>query len=168
MTRKKYSKAQGVRKRPPPGSPTWQKPRSLHLSFIDVCEGNVLRSLGNAYDDLGDVRKAIGYLEQALEIAREIGDRRGEGNALGNLRAAYHRLGEVRKAIGYYEQALEIDREIGDRRGEGADLANMGQAYKKLGDVAKARELWEEALRILEAIEDPRAEWVRGWLGELS
>jgi tetratricopeptide (TPR) repeat protein len=131
-------------------------------------EGNNLGNLGLAYADLGEVRKAIGYYEQALEIAREIGDRRGEGNRLGNLGAAYHRLGEVRKAIGYYEQALEIAREIGDRRGEGNDLANMGQAYKRLGDAARARELWEEALRIYEEIEDPHAEWVRGWLGELS
>ncbi|MDQ3255838.1 MAG: hypothetical protein M3R15_18405, partial [Acidobacteriota bacterium] len=41
-------------------------------------EGNRLGNLGNAYRDLGEVRTAIDYCEQALAISREIGDRRGE------------------------------------------------------------------------------------------
>ncbi len=40
---------------------------------------------GEAYNDLGEPRKAIEYYEQALKISREIGDRRGEGKDLGNL-----------------------------------------------------------------------------------
>ncbi len=89
-------------------------------------EGIHLGNLGNAYSDLGEPRKAIEYHEQALKIAREIGDRRGEGAGLGNLGSAYSDLGEPRKAIEYYEQALKIAREIGDRRGEGNHLGNLG------------------------------------------
>ena len=40
-------------------------------------EGVHLGNLGNAYADLGEPRKAIEYYEQALKIAREIGDRQG-------------------------------------------------------------------------------------------
>jgi tetratricopeptide (TPR) repeat protein len=87
------------------------------LTFVR-CEGNVLCSLGNAYDDLGDVRKAIGYLEQALEIAREIGDRRGEGNHLANMGQAYKRLGDVARARELWEEALRIFEEIEDPRAE--------------------------------------------------
>ena len=54
------------------------------------------------------MQKAIGYYEQALTIAKEIGDRRGEGNHLGNLGSAYYSLGEVQKAREYLEQALAI------------------------------------------------------------
>ena len=60
---------------------------------------------GIAYSDLGEPRKAIEFYEQALAIAREIGDRRGEGADLGNLGNAYSDLGEPRKAIEFYEQA---------------------------------------------------------------
>ena len=60
------------------------------------------------------MEKAIGYHEQELVIAREIGDRRDEANALGNLGNAYAAFGELEKAIGYYEQELVIAQAIKD------------------------------------------------------
>ncbi len=51
-----------------------------------------LGNLGRSYTDLGDVGKAIGYCEQALDIAREIGDRSAECGILGNLGQANAKL----------------------------------------------------------------------------
>ena len=82
----------------------------------------IVRQPGVAYADLGQVERAIDSYEQALAIAREIGDRRGEGADLGNLGNAYADLGQVERAIDSYEQALAIAREIGDRRGEGDSI----------------------------------------------
>ena len=45
--------------------------------------------ISNAYQSLGDYRKAIEYHEKRLKIAIEIGDRAGEGRAYGNLGNAY-------------------------------------------------------------------------------
>ena len=117
-----------------------------------------LGNLGNAYSDLGEVRKAIEYYDQALTISRKIRDRRGEGDTLGNLGSAYSDLGDVRKAIEYYDQALAISREIGDRRGEGIDLGNLGNAYSDLGEVRKAIEYYDQALAISREIGDRRGE----------
>ncbi len=47
-----------------------------------------------------------------MEIAREIGDRRGEGAALGNLGNAYEILGETRQAVTRLREALNIFEEI--------------------------------------------------------
>jgi tetratricopeptide (TPR) repeat protein len=71
-----------------------------------------LGNLGLAYSDLGEPRKAIEFYDQALQISREIGDRRGEGNHLGNLGLAYYKLGQRDKAIGYTKSALEIFEQI--------------------------------------------------------
>jgi tetratricopeptide (TPR) repeat protein len=121
-------------------------------------EGRHLGSLGLAYADLGETRRAIEAHEQHLAIAREIGDRRGEGNALGNLGNAYAALGETRRAIEAYEQRLAIAREIGDRRGEGNALGNLGLAYADLGETRRAIEAHEQHLAIAREIGDRRGE----------
>jgi tetratricopeptide (TPR) repeat protein len=111
-------------------------------------EGKSLGNLGVAYKKLGDACRAIGYYEQQLIIAREVGDRHGERNALGNMGSAHTALGQARQSIGFFEQALAISREISDRREEGADLNNLGLAYAELGDARRAIGYYEQALKI--------------------
>ena len=117
-----------------------------------------LGHLGNAYADLGQVARAIGQYDEALEIYREIGDRHNEGVWLGNLGLAYADLGQVERAIELYEAALAVAREIGDRRGEGQRLGNLGIAYRNLGQVERAIELYEAALAVAREIGDRRGE----------
>ncbi len=111
-------------------------------------------------------RRAIRHYEQALAIAQEIGDRRGEGSQLGNLGNAWSYLGEGSKAIDYIQQALVILRETGDRRNEGFHLANLGSIYHTLGKIEEARQFWQEALAVYDAYGDPRAVTVRTLLNE--
>ena len=85
---------------------------------------------------------------EALEIAREIGDRRNEVAWLTNLGRAYRDLGQVERAIESHEQALAIAREIGDRQREGRDLGSLGVVYHMLGQVERAIEYAEQALAI--------------------
>ena len=108
--------------------------------------------------DLGDARRAIGYFEKRLEIARETRDRRGEGNALGRLGIAYAQLGDARKAIDYYERHWRIAHEIGDRRGEGDAVGNLGIAYAQLGNLQKAIGYYKDQLGITQEIDDRRGE----------
>lgn len=129
-------------------------------------EGGHLRSLGNAYIDLGETQRAIECYEQALEISREIGDRRSEGNSLGNLGNAYFFLSDAQRAIKYQEQALEIAHEIGDHRGEGRHLGNLGLAYAYLGETRRAIEYYKQALEIHREIGDRRS--VGAHLGNLG
>lgn len=121
-------------------------------------EGVHLGSLGFAYDDLGEYRRAIEHYEQQLQIAREMGDRQEEGIALGNLGVAYLNLGENRRAIEYHEQRLQIAREIGNRRGEGNALGNLGLAYDALGENRRAIEYHERQLQIARELGDRQGE----------
>lgn len=121
-------------------------------------EGNALGNLGNAYERLGEYRRAIDYHEQHLQIAREFGDRLQEGQSLGNLGNAYDSLGECRRAIDYQEQHLKIAREMGDRRSEGNALGNLGNAYHSLGEYHRAIDYHEQSLRIKREIGDRQGE----------
>ena len=73
-------------------------------------------NLGVAYATLGQVERAIGYCERAMEIDRRIGDQRGQAIDLGILGRCYNVLGQTARAINYHEQSLAIFREISDRR----------------------------------------------------
>ena len=114
---------------------------------------------GQAYLDLGQANRAISCHEQALDIDREVGDRRGEGIDLGNLGLAHAALGRAEQSIDYHEQALDIDREVGDRRGEVTDLGNLGaRPYRDLGRAERAIGYYEQALAIAREVGDRRGE----------
>jgi tetratricopeptide (TPR) repeat protein len=107
---------------------------------------------------LGQARRSMSLAERALNIAREIKDRRAEGSALNHLGIAYADLGDARKAIEFYEQALVIAREIGDRREEAVVLGNLGSAHYYLSDARKAIEFYEQCLKLHREIGDRRGE----------
>jgi tetratricopeptide (TPR) repeat protein len=119
-----------------------------------------------AYPDVGAYvlalrqhpRQRIAWLETAVAVAGEIGDRQGESTARGNLGNAHAALGETRRAIELYKQCLVIAREIGDRRGEGYALNNLGLAHATLGEPRRAIELYEQQLVIEREIGDRRGE----------
>lgn len=144
-------------------------------------EGTALNRMGIAYKNLAlthdeekpeerrkILEKALEFHEQALAIAREIRDRRGEGAALCNIGSIYRNFGEADKAIEFYEQHLAIARNIGDRRGEGAALGNMGVAYYDLGNYPKAIELQDKSLTIARDIKDRRREGNALWNKSLA
>jgi DNA-binding SARP family transcriptional activator len=113
-------------------------------------EAWVLNTLGMA---LGVTRKreSIGYLEQSLDIRREIGDRMGETQAANNLADAYEALGRREEAVDLLRRALDLNREVGNRYGEAVALGNLGAALLHLGHP-------DEAIGFLEQSRDTFAE----------
>ncbi|HEY5731308.1 MAG TPA: TIR domain-containing protein [Anaerolineales bacterium] len=115
-------------------------------------KGYNLSSLGMAYRRIGNPRKAIEYLDQAIGIDNENSDKQGEAADLGNLGLAYADLGDVHKAIEFHEKALNIFQEIGDLRNEGNSLNNLGNCYLNLSKARKAIEFYKQALSIAREI----------------
>jgi tetratricopeptide (TPR) repeat protein len=119
---------------------------------------------------------AIEAYEQALAIAREIGDRKAEGVNLGRLGDAYSVLGQVpgarprdrrpAAARECYRQALAIAREVGDRRAEAHHLGHLGSVYSDLGEREQAIASLEQALIMSREIGDRLAE--ASHLGDLG
>jgi tetratricopeptide (TPR) repeat protein len=113
-----------------------------------------LGNLGSAYSGMGRNREAINYTKQALEIAREIGNRQSEGVWIGNLGNSYNSLGRYQEAISCYEQALEIAREIGRRRTEAFNLGNLGEIFSKQAEWSEAQQHLKLAIQIADEIEE--------------
>jgi tetratricopeptide (TPR) repeat protein len=81
---------------------------------------------GHAYGNLGEYRRAIEGLDQALRLDP------GLAKAYYNRGVAYRNLSEYRRAIENYDQALRLD------PGFAFAYNNRGNAYDYLGDPARA------------------------------
>ena len=106
------------------------------------------------FSSLGEYAKAQEYIEKALAIRMEIGDREGEAADYGNLGTVFSSLSEYAKAQEYTEKALAIRMEIGDKEGQAADYGNLGTVFNSLSEYAKAQEYIEKALAIRMEIGD--------------
>jgi len=116
----------------------------------------IYNNLGLALRDLGQMRQAQEYFEQALRLRRRAGDLKGEGATLNHLGRVYADLGEMEQAKQYLEQALHIRREVKDRQGEATTLNNLGNAYADLGEMEQAKQYLEQALSIVGKEDDTR------------
>ncbi len=111
-------------------------------------EACIYNNLGVVYRMLGRMKLAQEYLEKALEIYRQEGNRVGEARVLNDLGRVQGDIGNSERARGDYEVALRICQEQGDHRGEGSALNNLGWVYINMGASKQAQEYYEQALLI--------------------
>ena len=97
---------------------------------------------------LGEYVKAEEYLQKALKIRKEIGDKNGEAKDYGNLGSVFCSLGEYVKAEEYLQKALKIRKEIGDKNGEATAYQNLGSVFGYLGQNLKAKVYHEKSLEL--------------------
>lgn len=121
-------------------------------------EAIALNEIGVIYNSLGQIKKAMELIDQALALRREVGDRSGESSSLNNLGAMYFASGDPRKALEYYGQALVAKREAGDQRGEANTLFNIGLLNASVGDFQKAVEYQNLALVLARKLGNRRVE----------
>ncbi|KAF5417184.1 MAG: Photosystem I assembly protein Ycf3 [Candidatus Methanogaster sp.] len=122
--------------------------RATPLAPTRKDEGAILNNISQIYRARGDYDTALKYLEESLEIYREIGDKAGEGTTLNNISQIYDARGDYDTALKYLEESLEIYREIGDKAGMIPTLHNMGHIAIEAEDPERAMSLWSEALSI--------------------
>jgi len=104
----------------------------------------VLGNLANICVYMLEFDQAQLLFGEALEIARRLGDRRGEGILLGNMANLADLTGRSQEALELTEAALLIHRELGNRRFESTVLGNLGELHLARGQL-------EEAVRHLKA-----------------
>jgi tetratricopeptide (TPR) repeat protein len=89
-------------------------------------KARILTLVGYSQRALGQVDQALKLHQQALEIAREAGDRRCEIANLNHLSRTWVMQNEYSAAIDSSQRALILARQIGDRLGEANALTNLG------------------------------------------
>lgn len=103
-------------------------------------------------------REAIKKFESALQLSKDLGERRSEADALDHIGTSYLQLGEYRKALEFYSQSLPLWNSLGDQRAEAVTLNNIARAYSSLSDYKKALEHYDRSLSLSRAVGDRRTE----------
>jgi len=101
---------------------------------------------------------AIALFRQALEIARELGDRQAEANLLTNLGLIYTSMRDYSRAEEYFQVALAICRELGNRQAEANLLTNLGTIATDMERYEEAIALFHQALEITRELGNRQAE----------
>ncbi|MBD3883394.1 CHAT domain-containing protein [Phormidium tenue FACHB-886] len=121
-------------------------------------EAGALANLGIAYGFLKDYPQSIAFLQQSLELAKEIGDRQIESRALLNLGNTYLSAEQPQQAAEAFRQAIALAKEIGDRQGEAIALGNLGNSYRNLGEFEQAIDSHQQSLAIKRELGDRAGE----------
>jgi tetratricopeptide (TPR) repeat protein len=103
---------------------------------------------GQALSAQGKCEAARPVLEQSLELARELGEKRIEADNLRELGNVANRMADYDIAVPLYQQSLALARELDDKRGESATLNNWASVEWDLGELDAAQSHFLEALAL--------------------
>lgn len=115
-------------------------------------KARILTLLGYSFRAQGDYNRGTYLHEQALEIAREAGDRRCEVANLNHLSRICVSRKNYAEAINYSQRALILSRQSGDRLGEANALANFGysEVFQAKESAQAESDVYESAIHYLE------------------
>lgn len=120
----------------------------------------VATNLGVIYRNLGDPVRAEEWFAEALDAARDQGDRSGEINVLLNLgRVELENRARPEPALARFDAGLELARASGEEVAQVDLLLYRGLALERLGRFDDARNSIESALRSAQAAELAEGVW---------
>ena len=122
-----------------------------HASQADKLD--MLITLGKAYWNISP-QKGITYSDQAVQLAKTLGDQQKEAKALlyGGVNAWF--AGSYDLAIGYYQKSLTLAETINDKRLIAYNLNNLGMVNSRLENHRKAIDYYSKASLIMKELGD--------------
>jgi eukaryotic-like serine/threonine-protein kinase len=117
----------------------------LGYALAVIHRGNLLHHGGTP-----DQRKAL--YEEALNVCRQIGNKRCESGALNNLAGVEEDEGDFPEAEKVYEEALRVREEIGTKEGIALAFNNLGTTQEMEGDLKAAGDSYGRAVQQYRAV----------------
>ncbi|MCJ7566108.1 MAG: tetratricopeptide repeat protein [Anaerolineales bacterium] len=104
--------------------------------------------LGTFQESLGDHRKALKYLEQALAAAKDAGDHPLTGLVMALMVVCHTRLGHHDAAAELANGAIELLDLIDDEVSSARIITNVAVYYNECGDIGKSAELCQRQIEL--------------------
>ena len=140
--------------------------QAAELAEDPVLVSESVRSLGNAYRELGDELESVRTHESAVAAARACGSIVNEAKALNNVGLGSVRVGRIEVALSAYQRALKLKERMGAAASADITRNNLAFLLSGIGSVKEARQLLEAVI----ARESTHAILAVAWgnLGELD
>jgi len=114
------------------------------------------KNIGIGYYYQGKYKEAVLTWQQAIEVYKLIGDKKGIANMLSNQGAIHFNEGDEAKSLELHLQSLKMSEEIGDTLRILTSLTNIGAVYlNKSATYKKALEYFLRSYKLSLAINDP-------------
>lgn len=117
-----------------------------------IDEAKALNAIGYLYDLFCDYPKALEFMQKALAIHTELGNKEGIAINLTNIGGVYWCLSDYPKSFEYFQKSLAICEEIGDKGRIAINLGNIGNVYWNLSNYQSAMEYYGKSLTITQEI----------------
>ncbi|MCP3755550.1 AfsR/SARP family transcriptional regulator [Streptomyces sp. TBY4] len=103
---------------------------------------------------LGQLRDAVGLLEEAMGLSRQMADEYSEVECQARLGQAYSSMGELESALRLNQEVSRRAQELGFTRLDGSSLSMLSLIQVRLGRFEEAMESAERAVAIFDSIEE--------------
>ncbi|ESO82395.1 hypothetical protein LOTGIDRAFT_134708, partial [Lottia gigantea] len=100
--------------------------------------GSVFSALSSGYWGLGNLEKAIHYMQQDLSVAKSLGDQEGECRAYGNLGSAFFSKGNYKESLTNHRYQLVLAMKLKQKPTASSALSSLGHVYTAIGDYPNA------------------------------
>lgn len=120
--------------------------------------GSVYSALSTAYWELGDLDKALQYMQSDLQISKSLGDQLGECRAHGNLGAAHYARGSYKESLASHRNQLVLALKGKYMNEATSALTSLGHVYTTIGDLTNALASHRQCLQIVRQVNDREKE----------
>jgi tetratricopeptide (TPR) repeat protein len=126
----------------------WAQPTDSLMAVLDTAKNDLrVKTLNELFRATlpSDPVKAIGYTREALNLATEIGDKKGMAASYNNLGISYRNQGALDKALDYYITSLKLYEQLENKEGIGTTKNNIANIYSMKKDYGQALKFLEES-----------------------
>lgn len=129
---------------------------SLELCGEDDGElvSKILGEMADIYLATGDLHGALKNHTEALELRKELGNKRHIGESISSIALIYERMGEFNLALETQDEALALFKEEKAERDIANTYSNFGNIYFKQGELDKSLDFLFKSLEFQEGIGD--------------